>query len=121
MANYPRYPSGRIRLRSGAHVAIEALAIVADLLDDGVGPVLPEPERGAHARGDAEQAPNVRILAGQHGVDIARRDAPLFRFDRRELRPPDDVEPLIVSVADSRRQRLLGDEFRKKDVLLGPR
>src|SRR5262249_34794163 len=77
--------------RALADIALEALAVVTDLLDDVVDPLLVDAERLAHARRDAEDALDRRILALQHVVDVLRIDAILFGLEHRELRPAHDV------------------------------
>src|SRR5471030_2805217 len=56
--------------RARADIALEALAVVTDQLDDVVDPLLVEPERLAHARGDAEDALDRGIVTLQHLVDV---------------------------------------------------
>src|SRR5215813_6184780 len=56
--------------RAHAEVALEALAVVPDLLDDGVDPLLVDPQCLAHARRHAEDALDRRVVAFQHVVDV---------------------------------------------------
>src|SRR6266851_5621349 len=74
-----------------AEVAVEDLAVIADQLDLVIGPFLVEPERLTHARGDAEHALDVGIVALRHVVDVFRRNLLFFRLDQRVDDPADDV------------------------------
>src|SRR5215207_1824339 len=56
--------------RAHADVAVEALAVVTDLLDDVVDPLLVDAERLAHAGRDAKDALDARVIALQHLVDV---------------------------------------------------
>src|SRR5215470_17483856 len=94
--------------RAGTDVALEALAVVPDLLDDVVDPLLVDPQRLAHARCDAEDALDAGILALQHLVDVLRIDAVLFGLHHGVLRPAHDVGELVVAMAHGRCERLLG-------------
>src|SRR6188474_3533883 len=100
---------------AGADMLVEALAVVPDLLDDVVDPLLVDPERLAHARRDTEDALDRRVLALQHLVDVLRRDAIFLGLDHRVLRPAHDVGELVVAVPDHWPQRLLGDDLRQND------
>src|SRR6188508_2639458 len=92
---------------AGADMLVEALAVVTDLLDDVVDPLLVDPERLAHARRDAEDALDRRVLALQHLVDVLGVDAVLLGLEHRILSPAHDVGELVVAMAHGRRQRLL--------------
>src|SRR5215468_6174222 len=67
--------------RAGTDVALEALAVVPDLLDDVVDPLLVDPQRLAHARRHAEDALDRRIVAFQHVVDVLGIDAVFLGLD----------------------------------------
>src|SRR5690242_21840801 len=75
--------------RPHADVALEALAVIADLLDDVVGPLLVDAERLAHPGRHAEQTLDAGIVALQHFVDVLRGDAVLLGLDHGELAPAD--------------------------------
>src|SRR5476649_804104 len=90
--------------RARADIALEALAVVTDQLDDVVDPLLVEPERLAHARGDAEDALDRGIVTLQHLVDVLGVDAVLLGLDHRVLHQADDVAPLVVAMAEGRCQ-----------------
>src|SRR6185295_7378677 len=101
-----------------ADVAFEALAVIADLLDDVVGPVLREPSHLTHLVFDAEHAPDFRILGFPlHVVDVGLGDALLLGDQHDVERPADDVAPAVVAMADGRPERLLGDDLRQDDVV----
>src|SRR6185312_11031237 len=68
---------------AGADVLVEALAVVTDLLDDVVDPLLVDAERLAHAGRDAKDALDRRVVALQHLVDVLRRDAVLLGLEHR--------------------------------------
>src|SRR5262245_2643204 len=67
--------AGDLERRALADVALEHLAVVTDLLDDVVDPLLVDAERLAHARRDAEDALDGRVVALQHLVDVLGGDA----------------------------------------------
>ena len=50
---------------------------------------------------------------------LALRDAELLGVDHGVVRPLHDVEPLVVAVAHRRAERLLGDDLRQDDVVVG--
>src|SRR4029453_6381 len=85
----PQRVLAALDLEGAAHadVAVEALAVVTDLLDDVVDPLLVDAERLAHAGRDAEDTLDRGILALQHLVDVLRRDAVLLGFDYALLPP----------------------------------
>src|SRR5690349_20976633 len=77
----------------GAQVALEALAVVAHLLDDAVGPLLVEPEQLAGVFRDAEEALHARVLVGRLVlVDVGLREPFLLGLEHREQRPAHDLE-----------------------------
>src|ERR1700743_1213759 len=74
----PELVAAALQLERRAHAdgALVALAVVPDLLDDVVGPVVGEAHHLAELALDAEQAANVAVLRlGLHLVDVLRRDA----------------------------------------------
>src|SRR4029077_1784565 len=79
--------AGDLERRAHADVALEHLAVVTDLLDDVVDPLLVDAERLAHARSDAEDALDGGVVALQHLVDVLRGDAVLLGLDLGEQRP----------------------------------
>ncbi|MNQ77655.1 hypothetical protein D3C85_925390 [compost metagenome] len=102
-----------------AHVALEALAVVAHLLDDVVGPLLVQPQVGAAAGRDAQDALDVGVGALGLLVHVLGRHAVFFGFDHRRQRPAHDVQPGIVALAHERTQRLLGNDLGQHDVIVG--
>src|SRR5262245_24347585 len=98
--------------RVHADIALVALAVVTDLFDDVVHPLLVDAHRLAIARRDAEETLDCRIVALQHLVDVLRRDAHLLRLDHAHQGPFHEVEPLVVTVAHDRAEGLLGDSLR---------
>src|SRR6476659_8523961 len=74
-------------------VALEAFAVIADLLDDPVGPCGIQAEELAGVFGDAEEALDARVLVARLLlVDVGLRQSVLFALDHREQRPADDLE-----------------------------
>src|ERR1700730_7514251 len=88
--------------RAFADVALEHLAVVADVAHDAHHPVLGEPELFAVVALGADQLLDVGIFRLERCVDVLRRDARLFGVEHGEVHPFDDVEPLIVAVAHRR-------------------
>src|SRR4051812_38329274 len=117
----PQRVQATLDLERAAHadVAVEALAVVTDLLDDVVDPLLVDAERLAHARRRAEDALDGGIVALQHLVDVLGRDAVFLRLDHGVERPAHDVGELVVALAHRRTERLLGDDLRQDDEVLG--
>src|SRR5476649_520309 len=117
----PQRVQATLDLERAAHadVALEALAVVTDLLDDVVDPLLVDAERLAHAGRDAEDALDRGILALHHFVDILRRDVVFLGLDHCVLRPAHDVAELVVAVPEGWCQRLLGDDLGQDDEVLG--
>src|SRR3546814_4394894 len=70
-----------------ADVTLEALAIIADLLEDVVAPLLVDAEVLAHARGDTQDALDVRVVALQLVIDVLRGDAVFLTLDHCVQRP----------------------------------
>src|SRR3546814_4058230 len=90
------------------------------LLDDVVAPLVVDAQHLTHAAFHAEQAPDFRVLRGfDHLVDVLGGDAVFLGEDQRIQGPADDVAPLVVALAHQRNQRLLGDDPRQDDVILG--
>src|SRR3546814_10222925 len=93
-------------LRAAAELALYALAVIADLLDDIVEPRRVEAEALAETGGDAKVALDSRVLAFQHLVDILRGDAELLGFLHAHQGPFDHLVPLVVALAHHRDERL---------------
>ena len=104
--------------RALADVLLEALAVVADVLDDAVGPVVGQADGFAELAFGAEQALDLRVVGGLHLVDIGLGDAELLGVQHGHVGPADDVAPLVVALADRRAERLLGDDLRQHDVVV---
>src|SRR5215831_16674378 len=94
--------------RALADVALEHLAVISDMLDDAIHPILGQAELLAERTLDPEQALDLRIVGLHLVVDIRLGDVELLGVDHREVHPLDDVEPLIVPMPHERRERLLG-------------
>src|SRR6185295_15740240 len=84
---------------AGADVAVERLAIVADLFDDAIGPVVVEAEALAVVAFLAEQALDVGVGGARHLIDVALGHAQLLGAQQRVVHPFDDGEPLRVALA----------------------
>src|ERR1700684_1097022 len=54
--------AGDLDRRAHAHVALENLAVIADVLDDAIGPIVGEAEALAETALDAEQPADPRII-----------------------------------------------------------
>ena len=63
-------------------------------------------------------ANSVAQLGFGHLADILGRHAEFFGGDQRVIGPLRDVEPLFVALANSRSERLLGDDLRENDVVV---
>src|SRR3954468_16939249 len=87
-------PARDLQRRALPDVALERLAVVADLLDDAIGPVVGEPERFAVLALAAEQPLDVRVVGLLLIVDVGLGDAEFFGVDHGVVGPFHDVEPL---------------------------
>ena len=105
--------------RAHADVALERFAVVPDRLDDAIGPIVREAQALAEIALDAEQAADVGLGRFEHLVDIGLRDAELLRGDHREMRPLHELEPFDVVGPHRGAERLLGDDLRQHDVVVG--
>src|SRR5579859_2213359 len=103
-ARGPERVRSALELERAAHadVALVAVGVVADLLQDRIDPFLVEPERLAVARADAQQALDARVGILQLLVDIGLGHAQFLGLDHRHQRPAHHVQPLVVAVADER-------------------
>src|SRR5690606_41519504 len=99
--------------------ALEAFAVVADLLADVVGPGIVHAHAFADARRDPQDALDGGAVALALFVDVGRGDAVFFGFDHGRQRPFDDVQPLVVALAHEGPQRLFGDDLGQHHVLVG--
>src|ERR1700719_2417640 len=106
-----------LQRRTLADVAFENFAVIADVLDDAIDPVVGEPERLAVLTLGAEHPPGLRIVGFQFVVDVGLGHAELLGVNHGEMRPAHNVGPLTVAMADRRGERLLGDDFRQHDVV----
>src|SRR5690606_12836942 len=105
--------------RAGAaQVAIEAFSVVADLLDDVVGPGVVDSHALARARRDAQDALHGGTGALAHLVDVSRSDAVLLGFQHGVQRPLHDVQPAVITLADHGPQGLLGNDLGQDDVVV---
>ncbi len=75
------------------------------MLDDAVGPIRGQAERGAEVAFDAEQALDRRIVRAEHLVDVGLGHAKLFGFEQRVVGPAGNVEPAIVTLSNHRAER----------------
>src|SRR5690554_1620793 len=107
-----------LQRRVHANIALEALTVIAYLLDDVVSPVSLKLHGFAIVAVLAQQASDIGILGVEHLIDILTGNAHFFGVEHGKQRPLDDVEPEIVPLAYRRTQRLLGDDFRQNDRLL---
>src|SRR6266404_3695852 len=100
-------------------VRVEALAVVADLLHDLVGPLVVHAEQRAQVAARAGEALDRGVRAFRLRVDVPRAQAELLGLEHGEQRPLHDVEPAVVAVPHGGSQRLLGDDLGQDQVLVG--
>ena len=103
-----------------AEVLGPGFAVVADLLNNTIRPVLVEAEHAAHVLAGADQALHVGV-GGRLAefVDVRLRDAQLFGAQERGEGPAHDLEELFVTAAHGRTEGFLADRFGKDLVLRG--
>src|SRR5262245_59868940 len=77
-------------------VAFDAFRVVADLLDDPVGPRRVETEHLAEAVTRADEPAHVRVVAVERPFDRHRSQPELLGVDHRIHRPPHDLEPALI-------------------------
>src|SRR5476651_1694279 len=73
--------AAELERRALAQIALEALAVIADLFDDVVGPLLVEAEDLAVAVDHAQEALDVEIARRQRFVDVGLADTALLRLE----------------------------------------
>src|SRR5271169_3231753 len=100
-------------------VSIEHFAVIPDMLDNAVRPVVGQAERFAVLALDTQQPPRFRIVGFQLLVHVRPVDPKFLGIEHDEVRPAHDVRPLGVTLTHRRTERLLGDNFRQHDVLAG--
>src|SRR5215213_956758 len=107
--------------RALADVLLEDLAVVPDMLDDAERPVVRQADGLAELALRSEHALDLGVVVLGHLVDVRLGDTELFRVDHGVVGPAHDIAPLVVTMADGGAERLLRDDFRQDDVLLGVR
>src|SRR5690349_1042987 len=106
--------------RVDTEVAVVDFAVVAELLDDVVGPALLQPEQLAIARIAAEQLAHSRILGVALLVDVGLVDAAFLGLDQGVVRPANDVEPLLVARSHEGPEWLARDDIGQHEVIESP-
>src|SRR5581483_9487009 len=105
--------------RLGAEIALEDLAVIADLLDRLIGPVGTETILLAEIVADAQEALHLGIgRACLDVVDIGGGDAELLGGDERGEGPARDMRPLRIALANDGADRLLRDRLGKNHMLV---
>src|SRR3954447_7601140 len=102
-------------LRARSHITFEHFAVIADLLDDADNPVLAQAQLLAEVALDAQQTPDLGLVGLHRLVDILGGNAEFLGIEHGKERPLDDVEPLVVAMANERPKRLLRDDFGQND------
>src|ERR1700733_1434813 len=67
-----------LQRRALANIALKALAVTADRLDDVGGPIVGQPHAGAELALDAEQPADIGIVRLHHVIDVVLIHAELF-------------------------------------------
>ena len=90
-----------------AEVGFVHLAVVADVLDDAIGPVVVDAEQLAEVAFQAEEAPRLRVLGRLlHLIDIGLGDAEYLAFEHGVVHPLHQPRPSLVALAGERAERL---------------
>ena len=127
---YWRPPLVHMRVDAARHaehgdVAVPDLAVVADLLDDVVGPLVVEPRAPCPCRppGPAGGARPAWCWSSWLSTLACCRPPNSSAVTLGEVGPAHDVEPLVVALADHVAERLLADDLRQQHevVLVGLR
>src|SRR3954463_7877916 len=79
-------------------ILLEHLAVISDVLDDAISPILGQPELLAVVTFGTEQAFDVRVGGFHLLIDVRLGHAQFLGRHHRVVRPLHDVEPLIVAV-----------------------
>src|SRR5437879_6035166 len=79
-------------------VGVEALAVIADLLHDLVGPLVVHAEERAQVAARADETLDRRVRAFRLRVDVTRVQAELLGLEHGEQRPLHQVDPAVVDV-----------------------
>src|SRR6185312_11227527 len=99
-------PARDLERRALPDIALKTLAVIADVLDDAVGPIVGQPNRLAELALDAEEPPHLGIGRFELLVDIAFGDAELFGVEHSLMGPAHQVFPGVVALAHHRAERL---------------
>src|SRR5580704_17941806 len=110
--------AGNAELGTRADRALEHFAVIADLPDDAHHPISGQPQLFAEVALNSHQPLDLGLLRFQRIIYGLRRDTELLGIDHGEMRPLDDIEPLIVAMAHGRPERLLGDDLRQDHVVV---
>src|SRR5690606_38269433 len=105
--------------RIRADIGRIGFTVVADMLDDAVGPIGREPDRSTKIAFHAEQAADFGVIRTQHLIDVFRRHAELFGTLPGIENPTGDVEPARIARTHGGAKRLLGDDLGQNDVVAG--
>src|SRR3954454_23877281 len=108
----PVEPARDLERRPLPDVLLEYLAVISDVLDDPVAPVLGEAELLAIVTFGAKQALHVGIGGFHLLIDVRFGHAQLLGGHHVEVRPLHYVEPLGIAVAHGWANRLLLENFR---------
>src|SRR6202171_1277180 len=98
-------PARDLQRRALADIALKNFAVIADGLDDAIGPVVGQPEPFTELAFETEQAADFRIGRVLLIVDVVFVDAKLFGAEHRMVGPAHDVFPGVVALAHRRAQR----------------
>src|SRR5215203_6755810 len=110
-----------LQRRALADVALENLAVVADVLDDAHGPIVRQTDRLSELALGSDEALDLGIIRLRLLVVVRLRQAEFLGVNKGVVDPAHDVAPLVVAVAHGKGERLLRDDFGKYDVLVGVR
>src|SRR5262249_21601995 len=98
-------------------VALEYLAIVADLAHDALRPVGAETQPAADVGVHAQEGAPLRARRRLHCVDVGAVDAELFCSDERVERPAHDTEPNLIPLPHRRPHQVSGGDLGEDHLL----
>src|SRR3984957_12541292 len=91
-----------LQRRTLTDIALKNFAVIADVLDDAIGPVVGQPHCFTELAFEAEQAADFRIGRALLVVDVVLVDAKFLGVEHRMVGPAHDVFPGVVALAHRR-------------------
>ena len=112
-------PSLQSQGRFTADMFFKNFAIMPHVLENVVCPLFTQTQILPHTRTYAQKALDGRIFGFEVSIDIVGTNAKFFPLNEGVNAPLDNVEPLVISVADGRTQGFFGNGSGQYEIVLG--